>query len=197
MKALQLRKIEKLYFGYEEIARTLNISLSSARVAVSRYVKAGFLIRLKRNLYVLYEKWAAMSLEQRFVIANLIQVPSYISFMTALNYYEITTQLQQDFIESVGIKRSSEIEIEKTVFHYVKTKPELYFGFARKQGFFIADPEKAFVDALYLQSLGRHSLDVSSIDFERLSREKVLQFAKSFPQRTQRLVEKYEYSFKT
>jgi predicted transcriptional regulator of viral defense system len=197
MKALQLRNIEKLYFGYEEIARTLNISLSSARVAVSRYVKAGFLIRLKRNVYVLHEKWAAMSLEQKFAIANLIQVPSYVSLMTALNYYEITTQLQQDFIESVAVKRSNEIEIENTIFHYVKTKPELYFGFTRTQGFFIADPEKAFVDALYLQSLGRHSLDVSSIDFQRLNRAKVFKFAKSFPQRTQRLVEKYEYSFKT
>lgn len=194
MKALQLRKTEKLYFGYEEIARVLNISPSSAKVAVSRYVKAGFLIRLKRNLYVLYEKWFAMPLEQKFAIANLIQTPSYISFMTALNYYEITTQLQQDFIESVAIRRSNEIEIEPTVFHYVKIKPELYFGFTRKQGFFIADPEKAFVDALYLQSLSRHSFDISSIDLERLNQAKILQVAKSFPQRTQRLVKKYEYS---
>lgn len=194
MKALQLRKIEKLYFGYEEIARVLSISQSSAKVAASRYVKAGVLIRIKRNLYALYEKWVVMSLEQKFAIANLIQVPSYISFMTALDYYQITTQIQQNFIESVAIRRSKEIDIEKNVFHYVKIKPELYFGFTKKQGFFIAQPEKAFVDALYLQSLGRHSLDMSSIDFERLNRAKIVQFAKSFPQATQILVQKYEHS---
>ena len=32
MKLIELRKIEKFYFGYEELARTLGISTASARV---------------------------------------------------------------------------------------------------------------------------------------------------------------------
>ncbi|MBW1930697.1 MAG: type IV toxin-antitoxin system AbiEi family antitoxin domain-containing protein [Deltaproteobacteria bacterium] len=197
MKALDLRKIGKPYFGYEDIARVLNISPNSAKVAASRYVKAGILIRIKRNLYVLFENWAVMSLEQKFTIANLIQVPSYISLMTALGYYEITTQLQQDYIESVGVRRTKDITIEKTVFRYTKIKPELYSGFKRMRGFFIAEPEKAFVDALYLQSLGRRSIDTSSLDVDKLDWPMVLQISKSFPKSTRRLVKRYERFGKT
>ena len=194
MKALALRKIEKLYFGYEDIARILNISPESAKVAASRYVKAGILIRIKRNLYMLFEKWAAMSIEQKFTIANLIQVPSYISFMTALSYYEITTQLQQDYIESVALMRSRAVAIEKTFFEYTKIKPELYFGFKRIRGFFIARPEKAFVDALYLHSLGRRSIDISSLDLDKFDWPMILEISKSFPKRTQNLAQRYEHS---
>lgn len=197
MKAFDLRKIDKPYFGYEDIARVLNISPNSAKVAASRYVKAGILIRIKRNLYVLFENWAIMSLEQKFTIANLIQVPSYISLMTALSYYEITTQLQQDYIESVGIRRTKDITIEKTVFRYTKIKPELYFGFKRMRGFFIAEPEKAFVDALYLQSLGRRSIDTSSLDLDKLDWPRILEISKSFPKRTRRQVKRYERFGKT
>jgi len=194
MKALDLRKIDKPYFGYEDIARALDISPNSAKVTATRYVSAGILIRIKRNLFVLHERWAAMSLEQRFAVANLVQVPSYISFMTALSYYEITTQIQQDFVESAAIRRSKDIEVQKTVFHYVKMKPRLYFGFKKMQGFFIAEPEKAFLDALYLQSLGRRSIDLSSMDLKKLSRARVFEIASSFPRGTQKLVKQYEYS---
>ena len=41
MKLIELRKIEKFYFGYEELARTLGISTASARVTASRYVQKG------------------------------------------------------------------------------------------------------------------------------------------------------------
>ena len=192
MKALKLRKIQKPYFSYRDIARVLNISPESAKVVASRYVKAGILIRIKRDLYLLAEKWPAMPAKGKFVTANLIQVPSYISLMTALSYYQITTQLQQDFIESVALRRSKKVEIDTTVFHYTKIKPELYFGFKRIQGFFIATPEKAFVDALYLQSLGRRSIDISSLNFNKFDWPKVLQISKSFPKRTQSTVKRYE-----
>ena len=39
MKVLKLNNFDKLYFGYEDIARTLGISLSSARVSAARYTK--------------------------------------------------------------------------------------------------------------------------------------------------------------
>jgi len=79
MKLNQLRRIQKLYFGYEELARVLGINPASARVAASRYVQQGLLVRIKRNLYVLRETWQAAGREDKLVIANLGQVPSYIS----------------------------------------------------------------------------------------------------------------------
>ena len=94
MKFLELRTIRKLYFGYEEIARVLGISPASARVSASRYVRQGLLVRVKRNMYVLREVWNTAGVAEKFLLVNMGQMPSYISLMTALEYYELTTQMQ-------------------------------------------------------------------------------------------------------
>jgi hypothetical protein len=193
MKPLQLRKIQKLYFGYEDIARALDISLDSARITAHRYVKQGIVIRAKRNIYILKERWMSLDREQKFIIANIYQVPSYISFMTALDYYEITTQMQQEFIESAVIKRTIRTEIEQTVFNYTRISADVYGGFEKKHGFFIAKPEKAFMDSCYLMSLGRYNLDLPSIDFNKLDLKKIKHLAQSFPAKTLEFLNKHEY----
>ncbi|MDL1960020.1 MAG: hypothetical protein LWX01_00400 [Deltaproteobacteria bacterium] len=193
MRFLQLQNIEKLYFGYEDIARALGITLQSAKVTANRYTKQGLLIRLKRNIYVLKERWISIDREQEFLLANIIQVPSYISLMTALDYYEITTQVQRDFVESVAVKRTKGVEIEQTFFNYTKINTDLYSGFSRIRGFFIAVPEKAFLDAVYLMSFGRYRFDIPSIDFSKLNLEKIEYVARLFPLKTQSFLNKNEY----
>lgn len=193
MRHFQLRDIEKLYFGYEDIARTLGISQNSAKVTAHRYVKQGMLVRIKRNIYILKERWTNLDREQKFIIANILQVPSYISLTTALDYYEITTQMQRDFIESVAVKRTIKKEIEQTVFNYTKISTGVYRGFLKKRGVFIAEPEKAFLDAAYLMTLGRYNLDMPSIDFSKFDMEKIEHMAKSFPLKTQKFIDKNEY----
>ena len=84
MKLKELNRIEKLYFGYEEIARVFDISPASAKVTASRYVRHGLLIRIKKNVYVQREVWNTAGIEEKFLFANLGQVPSYISLTTAL-----------------------------------------------------------------------------------------------------------------
>jgi len=192
MKILRLKNIDKNYFHLRDLAQGLNISLPSAKVAASRYVKAGLLLRLKRNLYVLSEKWPYLPKERKFQFAGLIQSPSYISLLTALSYYEISTQIQQDFIESVCLKRSKRVTVQGTVFQYIKIKKELFFSFVRKETFFIAEPEKALLDAFYLMSLQRYTLDVDAVDFERLDFQKLKQLAAQYPSNVQKTVAGYE-----
>lgn len=197
MKYFQLRDIKKLYFGYEDIARILGISQNSAKITAHRYVKQGMLIRVKRNIYILKERWTSFDREQKFIIANIFQAPSYISLMTALDYYEITTQIQRDFIESVVIKRTIRKEIDHTVLNYTKISADVYWGFLKHQGFFVAEPEKAFLDGVYLMSFGRYELDMPSIDFNKLDLGKIERMAQSLPLKTQNFLNKYEYFRKT
>ena len=193
MKLNELRSIKKTYFDYLELARTLQISPSSARVAGGRYVKQGVLVRVKRNLYMLREIWENADREEKFRIANLGQVPSYISLTTALDYYDLTTQMQRDFLESVAVRRTKEIQLDKTIFKYTKISNELYFGFKKVKNIFIATPEKALLDAFYLLSLGRYSLDLSAVDAGRLDREQILLISEKFPVRTKEIVQSYGY----
>ncbi|MHC4183800.1 MAG: type IV toxin-antitoxin system AbiEi family antitoxin domain-containing protein [Planctomycetota bacterium] len=155
------------------------------------------LVKIKRNIYILKEKWKVLEREEKFTLANLIQVPSYISLMTALDYYEITTQIQRNFIESVAVKRTKETKVENTIFTYSKINTNLYFGFKKEKDFFVATAEKAFLDALYLRSLGRYNFDIDSLDFSKLKRNEIRKIEKKFPVKTQKLLDKNEYIRKT
>jgi len=193
MRIQALRNIKKFYFGYEDLARTLGISTASARVTASRYVKMGLLVRIKRNLYVLRETWNAARLEEKFLLANLGQSPSYISLLTALDYYNVTTQMQRDFFESIAVQRTKTIAIEESVFQYLKISKDLYFGFEKKDDFFIAVPEKALLDSVYLISYGRYALDFSAIDRGKLNRQKIKSMASQYPARTRNWLRRYGY----
>ncbi len=193
MKAFDLSKIRKPFFGYEEIARVRGISTASAKVTAGRYVREGILLRLKRNLYVLRQTWDVAIMADKFRLANLGQSPSYISLATALDYYQVTSQMQRAFFESVAVKRTREIQVDGSVFRYVKIDQALYFGFRKENGFFIATPEKALIDAFYLMSLGRYSLDLSAVDGDKLDQENLRDLSARFPKKTRNLLEKYGY----
>ena len=193
MKFQELNKIPKLYFGIADIARVLGISPASAKVSASRYVKLGALVRIKKNMYVLREVWNAAGREEKYVFANLGQTPSYISLMTALDYYEITTQIQRDFFESIAIKRTKEIKVDDSLFRYSKISSTLYFGFKKEKNFFIATAEKALLDAFYLLSYGRYAFDISALDADKLDRKAIRRQSKDFPLRTKEMLKKHGY----
>ena len=193
MKYFDLFKTEKLLFGVEDLSRLFGISLDAAKVSAVRYVKKGILLRIKRNMYILNEKWKILEVEQKLMIANFIQTPSYISLMTALDYFGITTQIQQNFFESIVLKRTKQVLVEDTVFNFTRISNELYFGFIKEKDFFIADPEKAFLDVIYLTSIGRYSFDLASIDFSKLNSEKIIKSLSKYPQSVKKLLSTYEY----
>jgi len=193
MNYAKIGRLNKLYFNYRDISSAFGISLGSSRVAATRLVKSGDLTRIKRDFYVLSQKWSSSSLEDRFILANLIQVPSYISLMTALSYYEVTTQLQRDFIESVVYYRTKHVEVNDSSFNYSKINRELYFGFTKLNGFFIASPEKAFLDAFYLKSLKKYNFDLTSINFDKLNMKLIASMAVKYPILTRKRLLKYGY----
>lgn len=193
MKFLRLKDITKPYFHLKDLARAFDISLDSARVTASRYVKVGLLIRVKRDLYVLTDNWNVLTDEKKFLFANMLQSPSYVSLMTALSYYQISTQVQRDFIESVALKRTKTVHIKNTLFNFNKIQRPLFFGFVKKNNFFIAEPEKALLDAFYLMSLGRYTLDLASIDFSKFNSEKIAGFSNKFPVRVKNMVMQYDF----
>jgi len=181
MKYNDIKKINKLYFAYQDVAKILSISEYSSRVLCSRYVKQKYFIRLKRNFYILKERWDNITPNQRLELANILQVPSYISLMTALSFYEYTTQVQQKFVESISLYRTFTKDIEGIVFNYSKIKNNFYFGFAKKDNIFIASPEKAFIDSLYLNYLGKYNLDLSSLSLEKINKEVCENILKRYP----------------
>ncbi|MBA7481135.1 hypothetical protein ES707_16605 [subsurface metagenome] len=191
MRYLKLRRLKKnLYFTVEDVASILNIKQSSARVMCSRYAKNGFFIRLKNNFYILSENWDKFSREYFLRISNYLQVPSYISYMTALMKYGVTTQVQQNFFESCSLKRTKVFNVKGIEFKYYKIRKDYYFGFERKDNIFLATKEKAFIDALYLYCFGKYRIDFSSLDLNKLDKKKIIEIIGVFPSRTRKIVRK-------
>ena len=189
MKYAEILDIKKPFFASADVAERLKIKPQSAVVLCNRYVKMNLLIRLKRDLYMLAVKWPYLNSSDFFLIANRLQVPSYLSLTTALSFYQVTTQAQQAYFESISLKQN-EYNVQGTIFRYFKVKRDLYFGLVRREGIFIAAPEKALWDAVYLQSLGRYSLDVAALDLKKVNKVTVESLAGRFPERTRICMEK-------
>jgi len=189
MKYTELRQLNKrLFFKAEDLADILGLRKSSSKVTCSRYVKKGIIMRLKKGYYILRERWDNLKREEFLILANFLQVPSYISFMTALSFYEITTQVQRGFFESACLKRSRAFKIEDTLFSFYKIKREYYFEFDKINDIFIASKEKAFIDSIYLYSFGKYKVDLISLDLNKLDKEKITEISYTYPQKTRKII---------
>lgn len=185
----ELQKLSrKTCFTLDDVAQSLEIQTASARVLCSRYVRRGVLVRLKNGFYTTVWKWENLTRRDFLKIANILQVPSYISLMSALAYYEVTTQAQNNYQESICLKRSIVYNVREIVFNYVKVQEQYYGGFVKKDGIFIATMEKAFVDAAYLYSFGKYKFDIDSLDMKKLDIKKLRSILKIYPRKTKETV---------
>ena len=184
-------KLERLFggqlkpFTLAELAAQTGLPLPSARVLASRKVRAGGLTRVRRDLYLLADAFQDYEEKDFFLLANMIQTPSYVSFTTALSYYNLTTQIQTSIVESANPVRSCSYQATLT-FRYIYCSQKYYFGFRREDGFFVAEPEKGLLDCLYLISLGRYSLDRSALDLKGIRWGLFDRFVKKYPKRVQK-----------
>jgi len=186
-----LKKLgEKAFFTKDDVAEIFGIKSESAKVLCTRFTKKGIFIRLKKNFYILSENLEKLNIEDLFKISNYLQVPSYISFLTALSYYGVSTQIQRGFIESASTRRTRKFKIQSFLFNFYKIKKNYYFGFVKENDIFIATKEKALVDSVYLYSFGKYKLDFSAIDFNKIDRAKLREVIDPFPERTKKILKK-------
>lgn len=185
---MDLSRLERIrakpWFTTADAARALRIRRASARVTVSRWCRRGVLHRLKNDFYVYAPDWALRPVEDRFGIAAFLRVPSYVSLQTALGYHGVSTQVQRGIVESVCLRRPSRHRAGAIEFRFHKTRPALFGGFTREDGFFIATPEKALVDAVHLALWGSYALDSAALSVRRLDRRKLLAALRPYPRQT-------------
>ena len=180
----------KKYFAVADAAAVFTVKPASARVLCVRAVKEGIFVRLKNNFYITDQRWERLNQRDFFEISNYLQVPSYVSFLSALSWYGISTQVPRQFFENASLKRTRTFTARDTTFAYYKLKKELFTGFTKKDGFFIATPEKAFLDAVYLYSFGKYKLDIPALDTAKLQTSQLKKLLGLFPKKTQQIARK-------
>lgn len=143
------REIRGEIFDYQILLHYLN-DVKYPRAKISRLLKNGEIIRVKKGLYAFGEIWRKgdISLEQT---ANLIYGPSCISFEYALFRYGMIAE-RAVVITSLTIGRAKTFETPLGTFRYRsidKSKFGVgieYLELPGEGGFFIASREKALAD---------------------------------------------------
>lgn len=130
----------------------LNEKLLDVRRQVSGWVKKGYLLQLKKGVYVFSDTYRKIAPSCRF-IANYLVLPSYLSLEYALGYYDLIPE-KVTVYSSLTTKKTQRFTNALGKFEYCSVKESLFFGFTKvadNQGFFIALPEKAILDFFYFR----------------------------------------------
>lgn len=137
---------------------------------LTRWVAKGYLVRLRRGWYAFPE--ALTRADYGYVVAERIYRPSYISLQTAFGVYDMVPEAVAG-ITSVTSLKTMRFDTPLGPYSYYSLKPELMFGYKHvltpdKRAWYLAHPEKALLDFLYLNpqySTGQDMLDLRFDDF--------------------------------
>lgn len=139
------------------------------RKKVALLVQKGWLIRLKKGLYVVITDISTLGANDlsEYVVAGSLHRNSYISFENALQYRGFFDQMLQT-VASVTATYARSYTVGKTKYAFSRIKKELYFGFHEETinsyTVNIAEAEKAILDILYF----RNSIYGISLVLEKL-----------------------------
>ena len=133
------------------IVESLYPDLKSADKKVAWLEKNGYLIRLKRGLYVVNPEYTGKMLSNE-LIANHLYTPSYVSMSTALRYYGLIPEAVY-VNQSMTVKHSRSFQTPVGNYDYKCISREAFAVGVRSvrvsdYAFLIASPEKALCDLI-------------------------------------------------
>lgn len=162
------------------IIESLYPGLKSAEKKVAWLEKNGYIIRLKRGLYVINPEYTGKAISSELA-ANHIYAPSYISMSSALRYYGLIPEAVYAH-QSMTVKHSRSFDTPIGFYDYKHISREA-FPIGVKSihrgdyAFLIASPEKALCDLIanspkvnlrYLKDVQTYLEDDIRMDIEEL-----------------------------
>ncbi len=158
-------------------------SIGTLKNSLSHWVKSGSLLLLKKGLYILPEKKNIVSKEY---VAHRLLSPSYVSLSYALFIFGIIPDVVYQ-VTSITTKTTRIFTNLLGAFTYNNVDTSLFFGFTLHEGYYLAEPEKAFLDYLYFLHVGsgkrvtKKQLELCRFqNLETLSKVKLEKYAKKF-----------------
>ncbi len=163
--------LEKLIIRYGKVVTVNQIEAEAKHTwdyqqthnRIQQLVKNGWLIRIKRGLYVIADLSSRGSISiSPYVIANLLVEESYVSFEAALAYRGMFDQLTSQFI-SVSLKQYKVTDLDAIQYRFIKTQQKMFAGWEtveiENMSARIAFAEKALVDMIHFRK-GKYVIDL-------------------------------------
>jgi predicted transcriptional regulator of viral defense system len=114
---------------------------------INYYVKTGKLYSIRKGLYAKDRNY------NKFELATKIYIPSYISFETVLAQAGVIFQFYPQIFVASYLTREIEVDGQKYSFRKIKDIILTnHRGLEFKENYWVASPERAFLDLLYLNN---------------------------------------------
>ncbi len=153
-------------FNVRDLASLLNKKNNYAYLQAYRWKHKAIIQEIEKGKYTLKE--------DPFLISSWVIWPSYISGWAALHYYHLTEQLPFTIqVITPRRRKNKSLQYKNTKIEFTTVKSSLFIGYQRiiyqEQEIFIAEKEKALIDAL---AFGKMSL-VESIEIIKQNKRKL------------------------
>lgn len=164
--------------GEEPVFETALLLAGAVRPAavqrqLARWTAAGRLYQLRRGLYALAPPYQKVK-PHPFTVANALVRGSYVSLQAALAHYGLIPEYAP-VVTSVSSRRPGRWETALGVFTYHHIKAGWLHGYrlldlGAGQRAFVATPEKALLDLVYLQPAGDDPTYLAELRLQNLDR---------------------------
>lgn len=171
----RLLTLRKSYLTPADLEKVLDQSRPALYVTLNRLVQQGVLIRLRRGVYQVTFQPPDLAR-----VANLLVHQSYLSFESALSRHGILSQ-QPYSLTFATRHRTRRLRLGDTEVQYHQLKGDLFFGYTIVDGLYLAEPEKALLDQVYLTARGLSSLAWEEMDLAVIDRDRLCDYAARFP----------------
>lgn len=130
-----------------------DLSPNDLRRQLSRWVRAGRIIRLRRGLYTLAPPYRKVT-PHPFPAANALRRGSYVSLQSALAYHGLIPE-HAPAVTSITTGRPEVLETDLGTFIFRHVRKSWFGGYRKVEVFpgqeaFLAGPEKSLLDLIYL-----------------------------------------------
>lgn len=183
----RLKEKKMLLFSAFDVQKVFPVSKVAVTFLLHRYASKGFIVRLRRGLYVFPD-----AVPPEAFIANKLYEPSYVSLEFALSYHRVIPETVYA-ITSVTPRATRRFETLGKIFYFRRIAKSAFTGYRieKQKGFsfHMADAEKAFVDTLYYR-LRSGQKKFIRFDKEKINLARARKYTKLF--RQQKLVRAVE-----
>lgn len=161
-------------FHINHLKALTDVNKKTININLSRLTRRKIILRICRNYYA-----NPFNQPTLYEISGQIHRPNYISLETALNMHGILSQIPQ-VLTCVSTDASYKVKTTFGIIEYRQIPKYYYFGFVEKKNYFLAEPEKAFLDYIYLHKrhLSREFLELKEWDLSHLKTTKLNKYAK-------------------
>lgn len=167
-----LQQVRRLPLFSTDLLLSGSVSPEKLHKQLTLWKAAGKVIQLRRGLYTLAEPYRQIA-PHPFTVANRLVSPSYVSLQSALAHHGLIPESVFQVTSITSRQRTTSIETPLGTYLFRHIQPKLFHGFqlfniTTDQKAYIARPEKALLDLIYLTPKGDQMAFIDSLRLQNM-----------------------------